>query len=244
LLVIKMKQFDKHSVTRFIGHFTERKKDISGIVCNSPKILKKILYFAIIDALSKSAFPDINHNKARFVKTLIAFSGWNDGERISLPFLYNDISDSTNNNIEPLQKGVGDELKKWPVKTPAQIKLSRDSHVHSLLSLIEHKNEKDELSFKEMIEKFSHYNLLWEYRNCLVHEFRQPGYGHELEGDDFPFYQGALGTDEIRLCYPVQFIANLIEQILKNLEKHLINNQINPYNSFEYGAFWNKKRNH
>lgn len=239
-----MKQYDKHSVTRFIGHFTERKNDISSIVCNSPEILQKILYFTIIDALSKSAFPNINHNKDRFVKTLISFSEWHDGEKISLPFLYNDIFDSTNNNIEHLIKDIGSELIKWPVQTTAQIELSSDSHIHSLLSLIQYNNEKDKLSFKEMIKKFSHYNLLWEYRNCLVHEFRQPGYGYELEGDNFPFYQGVLGTDEICLCYPVKFIATLIERILKNLENHFINNQINPYNSFEYGAFWNKKRNH
>ncbi len=235
-----MKQYDKQSVAKFLGHFTERKNDVDSINCNSQEILKKILYCTIIDALSKSVFPDINHNKARFVKILIIFSEWVDGERISLPFLYNEILNSTNKYINPLRTYVGNELNKWPVQTTAQIKLSRDSKIDSLLPLIQHNDQSGKLSYKEMIEKFSHFNLLWEYRNCLVHEFRQPGYGHELEDDDFPFYQGALGTDEIRLCYPVQFIANLIAPILKNLEKYFMNNQINPYNSYQYGAFWNK----
>jgi hypothetical protein len=234
----QMKLNDNKSIIKFLDHFIERKRDIDEIKCNSSDIYKKTLYSIIIDALSKSAFPGVDHNKERFVKTISQFGEWDEGKRISLPFLNRELVDINDESFYKIKRYIEDELNKWPTHSPALIKLDRDSELKSILSLLP--NSETQKDVQRKVQKFKHHHLLWEYRNCLIHEFRQPGYGHEQDGDDFPFYQGVYPSNEIRLCYPTEFFAKLIETIIYNLKGYFISQKINPYNSFEYGAFWTK----
>lgn len=236
-----MRKYDPLEVDKFVNHFHERRNDVDTIICNSSEIIKKILYLNIADSLSKATFPQTDQNKNRFVTLIDKFGGWKDGEKVSLPFLKNDLSVIKRDDFEELKNFVNSELEKWPIRSPVQITLASDAVEKFIIAMLPPPKKNEKYNPEIFVKKYCHYSLLWEYRNCLVHEFRQPGYGHELEEDTFPFYEAAYPSLEIRLCYPTRFISKLVETIIDNLREHFHTNKINPYNSFTYGAFWNKK---
>ena len=89
-------------------------------------------------------------------------------------------------------------------------------------------------------------DLLYTYRNHLLHEFREPGYGADFGADSrTPYY---LGTDHLtgqsswELVFPVQFLQNLCEGCISGLEAYLITNNLNPYDSYKFGTMWRRSR--
>ena len=72
-------------------------------------------------------------------------------------------------------------------------------------------------------------NLFYTYRNNLIHEFREPGYGTDWSGKSVvPFY-GSYIDGPWELVFPVGFIAALYEQALTGLRVHMLANKIDPY---------------
>jgi len=64
------------------------------------------------------------------------------------------------------------------------------------------------------LSSFTHLNLLYQYRNSLVHELREPGHGMEFHQnhDDEPFYHGmtiveadGFSGKTLELVYPLNF---------------------------------------
>lgn len=90
-----------------------------------------------------------------------------------------------------------------------------------------------------------HIYLLYEYRNALVHEFREPGYDFGNLGDDpTPYYmdiQNEQGAHHWDLGYPAPFFALLAERALLNLKAHCEKNGIDPYTAYEFGSRWRRK---
>jgi hypothetical protein len=89
--------------------------------------------------------------------------------------------------------------------------------------------------------------LFYTYRNSLIHELRNLGYGlEELSLEKEPSYHHF--TDEKneetwQLVYPLGFFEIICETCVKNLKKYLVSNNINPYNSFNSGSYWKEGLN-
>lgn len=73
---------------------------------------------------------------------------------------------------------------------------------------------------KELLRESTHSSLLYVYRNHLVHEFREPGHGMEMDQRNvFPYYHsltrlsvaGERSKDTWELVYPLGFLANRFE---------------------------------
>jgi hypothetical protein len=87
--------------------------------------------------------------------------------------------------------------------------------------------------------------LLYTYRNHLLHEFREPGQGLEMGADPAnPYYIGMdyLGTRQSswELIFPVQFLQSLCKSCINGLEAHLITNNLNPYDAYKFGTMWRR----
>jgi hypothetical protein len=97
------------------------------------------------------------------------------------------------------------------------------------------------------LSSFTHLNLLYQYRNSLVHELREPGHGmefHKEHGE--PFYHGSttVGTnaysreETLELVYPLNFYFGLTENVINNVERYLRKNAIDPYRCYRFGSSW------
>jgi hypothetical protein len=102
---------------------------------------------------------------------------------------------------------------------------------------------------KITLESLQHVNLLYAYRNSLVHEFRAPGYSLELEDDKDPFYMSMSDVGDVEsgyrweLSYPVAFIEVLCDKCITNLEAYLKKDRLDPRASFVFGSYWLEELN-
>jgi len=95
------------------------------------------------------------------------------------------------------------------------------------------------------LESLQHFNLLYAYRNSLVHELREPGYGMEFdENEEYPYYHGRTiiyGDREerrIELVYPVNFFRRIAATCITGLEIYLKDTQLDPYDYYKFGTYW------
>lgn len=85
----------------------------------------------------------------------------------------------------------------------------------------------------------------YEYRNTLIHEFREPGKAKVIdEYYDSPYYlymdDLSTGDSSWELVFTATFLERLCEGSLDGLEKYLMENNQNPYNSYEIGPLWSR----
>ena len=84
-----------------------------------------------------------------------------------------------------------------------------------------------------------------KYRNTLIHEFREPGkYAIPSVDDLSPFSKAveheSTGEKTWELVFPVKFLERLCERSIDGLEKYLIENNQDPYESYERGPLWSR----
>lgn len=233
-----MQQETEENIIQFIDYF----KDQIYVVKNakfkqSDKLFKKILYLSFIDTLAKTVARRKDNNKTRFISFVEKFGNWDHGNRVSLPQL-NYYLESKQQNIEfrKIYDFTNQALSNWG--QGQRITLESDPVISELERLWP--QNLDNNHFKSL-GSFQHLNLLYSYRNALVHEYRKLGYGSEAEGDSAPFYHGLEDIDNgysWELVYPLGFFENILKNILIELKSFYTEKQINPHDSFKYGSHW------
>ncbi|MEP4558412.1 hypothetical protein [Cobetia amphilecti] len=101
------------------------------------------------------------------------------------------------------------------------------------------------------IKRFKHENLLYLYRNYLVHEFRHPGKAIENDRHSCqpPFYQKTatinyLGDNDCdfsngwELVYPVGFFVFMCKEALSVVVSYHENNKTSPFANYSDSSFW------
>jgi hypothetical protein len=96
------------------------------------------------------------------------------------------------------------------------------------------------------LESLQHWQLMYAYRNSLIHALRTPGYGMEFGSDESPHYhQMSTPATEDRevtvtaeLVYPWKFLHKLCDTGLIELRKYFLENEINPFDSYVFGSYW------
>src|SRR5579862_3808401 len=130
------------------------------------EVFRKALYVSMIDALSACAYDSMRPGD-RFRRFVLEIGNWRDGERVSLPqaalFFHGDTDMLT--AIEAL-------LANW-----------QWGQTHSITS----DPFPNQLPARQTLSKVQHLNLLWQFRNCILHSFRDPG-GMDLHTRDEPCY--------------------------------------------------------
>ncbi len=97
---------------------------------------------------------------------------------------------------------------------------------------------------KKCLKSSQHFQLFYKYRNFLVHEYREPGYGWEAlaDSEQDPIYQimpSGLGRGEaIRLVYPVGFFQRIACSVIESFKVWLSQNAIDPYERVKNVSAW------
>ena len=150
---------------------------------------RKALYVSMLDGLSACAYPNDTNSGHRFRTFVSSIGNWGDGERISLPqaALYFQAD-------PPMSAAVAGLLNAWAWGQPQSI--TSDPLPNQLPAHAE-------------LEKLKHVNLLWKFRNSILHAFADPSgfdFGNRVE----PYYVGNIATHTWRLVVPEQFLRNLL----------------------------------
>ena len=233
-------------IDRFIGYFREQMILIDGIPkSESSKIFKKALYVSVIDTLSKCVFPHRVGNRERFVAFVMRFSKWGEGYNISMPHLAKLLRVNPDPAYEKLRKSIFNAYNSSVVHRSQIVGIDTDPTYEDI--------KKDWPVQKECripiegvtLESLQHFNLLYAYRNSLVHELREPGYGAEFDEDEKnPYYHSRTIIDgdrekrRIELVYPVNFFRKIVETCISNLDIYLKDNQLDPYDYYKFGTYW------
>ena len=231
-------------IERFANYFRKQLCEIQAMKTDSAELYQRLLYLTLLDTLSGIAFPDAK-NRDRYISFIKKFCEWSDGDRVSLPHLAQLLQMVSDPEYKKVHEWTINKLETHPVHGGTIEEISYDPSFEEVKAHWPNNELNIELEGKKIwIEQLQHFNLLYAYRNTLVHEFRIPGYGIEI--DDTPYYHllrhsNANGDDipsTIELVYPHQFLFQLCDSGLKQLVLNFTNNGINPYDSRKFGTYW------
>lgn len=218
-------------IDQYINYFRQRLPEITSIA--SPHY-RKTLYVTLLDCLSRAGFPSIPNHRLRFVTFIDKCSNWKDKDRVSTPQLKLTLDNSTISS-GALYDAVSARLDSWT--EGAILRPDSDPTFDELRTLM-NANE------QHYVEKARYPELLYTYRNHLVHEFRQPGYGIELSDDpSTPYYHSMTASmtgSSWELVFPAQFFHGLCDNSIAGLEVHLKNSNLNPYEAYQFGTLWQR----
>jgi len=229
----------------YIGHFRKKVQRLREYELHpEDRLLKKNILVSILDALSRTTSNYADGNRERFTGIVANFGDWPNHTRVSAPH----VKYFLHNLRSPAYEGARSFIEEVIRKNShgGFVTLSRDpefEEVRRLWPVPVDQKLVNQLS----LSSFTHLNLLYQYRNSLVHELREPGRGMEFhETHEEPFYHGmtTIETDEspgkktLELVYPLNFYFALTESVLKNVERYLRRNAIDPYSCYRFGSSW------
>ncbi len=210
-----------------------------------PVLLQKILYISILDALSRAPFLRAKPRE-RMVGFLLQFSSWGpDAERVSLPHLKRLLALVPDPAFESLRRFVHEALAAWP--DSGDIQLSQDPDLGAVRKLWPREPQYQKPIGGELtLEFLQHTNLFYRYRNSLVHEYRQSGYGFDfgIAVQQEPYYEihtvadGDATYTSYELTYPVGFLKRLCKDGLARLDEYLTTNGLDPRDYYDFGSYW------
>ena len=236
-------------IKRYTDYFNDHVSKISSVQEDQYQYsYRKLLYIAVIDAMSKTAFPFKRH-RDRFISFVKTFSDWEHGERISLTHLVQLLNLNPDPAYEKVRQFANNEIMGW---VPGDVvTLDRDPWISSVLQ--DWPNEKE---YKEPIEGVSlesikHWSLFYTYRNSLVHELRAPGVSLDDIADQDPAYTYlAGGPSDISmsvgdwiLSYPIHFFHKVCKNCINNLNYYFFKNKIDPLQHLVSGSYFIEELN-
>lgn len=194
-------------------------------------LFRKILFMDIMDALSRAGFPDAKGHRERMTRFLEECSGWKDKDRVSAVQLIL-ILRERGRTCGSLYELAKETMDSWEA---GSIILPQSDLLFEAADAAAKNNEKN------FVIQATYKELFYTYRNHLVHEFREPGYGMESNSDSpTPYYHSMIG-DMWQLVFPTLFIKRICMDSLKGLVALLHSQQRNPYDSYQFGSLWRRR---
>lgn len=231
----------KEKVERFLGFLRDQLSTIKDIDFKQhSSLFRKLFYVGILDTLSRTASHPKKGNRDRILTFVNHFCDWPNRDKISLPHLVRlleKVPDPEFSKLREYAFGLFDEWEEGKIIT-----LDRDPDFKIIKALWPSDIPKPLADIQ--IEFLQHSNLFYRYRNSLVHELREPGYGMEFKEDKEPFYHSMslIDTDaDIRtweLVYPLGFYDTICKAAIANLEQYYLKERIDPYSCYTFGTYW------
>jgi hypothetical protein len=212
------------SVEQFIGYFLS---EIDRIESVENLMYKKILYATVLDPLARAAFGSSISHRRRITRLLEELTFWEARSLVSLPQLALKLSEEKRSRFR-LYREVRLRLSRWP--SGAVIRVAESPTLSELASFAAEEEQK-------YLTACCYAELFYTYRNNLVHEFREPGYGIEWQEDKEPHYL-SMEDSPWQLVFPVGFFASLCRQAIERLRSYLLLHKIDPYTHFDFGSVW------
>lgn len=223
----------KKQINQYCQYFQEQLEAISSI---DRHMHQKILIVSILDTWARVRVPKLDGNRKRFTCLIRERTGWSDHNRVSMPLL--------NLSLESFSKSKAERLKREVQSKLINFKYGHITNMNEvdpvISDIIDFAETDDE---RKLVEDTEHVNLLYTYRNHLVHEFNEPGHGFSITNNFSPYYHGMGtldGNNSIELVYPQAFFMKIAKDTLANLEIYLKANSLDPYAFYEFGTFWRK----
>lgn len=198
-------------------------------------LYKKSLVMSAIDTLAGLRFTKENYrelnkqNKKRFVRFLAEFSEWNNGPRISIPYLFDQLAKRNIKDTE-LYENLQGKLARYEDFNAGAI-----LHIEDIDTMVAELFELATTEYEEqLILKSQHYSLFYEYRNCKTttlsevggvmeaFQYAQPNYYSSAKSENHEFH-------DWQLSYPIAHFHNLFSCSIKNMRQYFIKSNINPY---------------
>lgn len=197
-------------------------------------IHRKILYCTILDSLAGVRYQEKNlGNRERFIALVREHSGWPEGDMISVPILAERLPNTA--PASPLQQHLQTKLSAHDPNGGNSLPASCfDECRHVLDQLATDSAE------RKCVAQSQHYELFYKYRNFVVHEFREPGYGAETLAPEAsePRYHAHLGDPKWRLLYPQGFLSRMIRSALASISSYFTSEGIDPYTRIKDSSAW------
>jgi len=217
-------------ISKFCSYFDSRIKEIENL---NNRLYQKILIVTLMDTLSIAwTRGSEKRNKLRFCKLIRECIKWEGSDRISIPMLNYRLvkrSNLLNDKITALFNNYKEE-RIYRIDTDPFY----SDFIENILITKEEEN---------LLKDTRHTELLYKYRNNLIHEFREPGHGMEISNDnESPYYYLMLNlrtnVETWELVYPKLFLIKLAKTALISLKHNLLEKDLNPYSFFKFGTPW------
>ncbi len=231
-------------IKSYFGYIEDHLESIKNI--ESPKftvVYKKLCYTASIDLLYNLIYPS-SSPREKVVKTLKRFAKWKHGYNVSLPYLLRLLSKTPDPSFEKLLIFTKEEISKW---SPGElVELNRDMKYEDVKNIWPKNSECKELIDGVSLDRLSHFQLFYTYRNSLVHELSPPAHSFDLKEINNPFYihNAKLSSDlkikeeKWMLSYPLIFFEKLSRDIFESIKEYYKSSELNPYDMFITGSYW------
>jgi hypothetical protein len=241
----------EESIDKFCGYFYGQIESIRSLITLEGdgntrdienfqiKFYKKVLLITALDTLAcirfpKQRFPSLNkNNRSRFIRFLEVSKCWQSGELVSIPFLFeNKDKGSISDGL--LRFYIKNILKKFNANETTNIPSKNiDQPKEALFELATTEQE------EKAIMECQHYELLYRYRNYLIHESREPGNAMDILPDENdPYYHSYVGQKKYVLTYPLDMFIKILENAVDYISKYLKNHKLNPYDFVEETDRW------
>ena len=218
----------RDEIARFSSYFSCKIDEVEKV---DSSFFRKVLYMGIVDTLSRAGFPNTKEQRKRWVKFIDECSSWEDRDRVSAQQLMLNLEKEKkiNGNLYKLVKKTVDSWPEGSIIDPQSDLTSDEANIAA------GKGERN------LVKDATYKHLFYTYRNNLVHEFREPGYGIESsEKNPTPYYHGMIG-EPWQLVFTDVFIKRVCAGCLCGLVTLLHSQQRNPYESFEFGSSWGRQ---
>ena len=233
---------DRHD--RYFGFIREKLEGIDNLDSEALRTHRKVLYVAFVDSLSAIVFPAYSHNRDRFTAFVTQFGNWPDAGRISTPHLARALALNPDPAYNKVRALVSQSFGKW--SPGALVPLSQDLEAGVVGTHWPSGRNYEQPVPGASWEHFKHAELLYSYRNSLVHGFRSLGLSAEVPEDREPYYLSSHDAtpDAVsklphwELIYPVAFLSKLAQSSLTAVETHMRANLIDPVEVLRSGRFW------
>jgi hypothetical protein len=221
-----------YDTEKYCSYFERQLNQIQKL---NARLHKKVLLLVILDTLGRARYPTIEKHKPRFINLVRDHIQWKDHSRVSLYRILL-ISQSQSSGLTKFAQASIGKWNDWEMPDIATDPLKE--HIQHLAT-----NDQE----RRLVDDSTHLNLFYAYRNHLIHEFREPGAGMEMDQhDNYPYYHrmthlSSNGDDEREtweLVYPLGFFLTLATSCLAKLKYHLLANDLNPYSFYKFGTLW------
>lgn len=230
------------AILDYCSYFREQLLKIEAL---AELLYAKILTATLLDALATGRYPEKQVGE-RYTALIESYANWHARNRVS-PIQYDlyvkrHVDAAATGNVS-LHLAALAKTMRITCEREQFLAITEDPLVDALMAM--HPTAKE----RAALTQTTHLALLYAYRNRLVHEFKEPGYGFEfdrrhLESFYFQWLQAGanIDPDPPQLTYPLKWWLSTARTVLDGLEAFYSENRLDPYERHEFGSLWPRKK--
>lgn len=229
---------------RYFAHVRGKLEQIDRVSGDDLSVHRRVLYVTYVDSLSALVFPAYTQNRPRFTDFVVKFCGWKYAERVSTPHLVRALLLNPDPAFDKVRTLARESVRSW--RSGSHIDLSSDLEAGLVGTHWPSGKFYEQPVAGAAWNHLKHVELLYAYRNALVHDFVALGAAYDLPEDDEPYYisthtvSGGQREEPFHweLVYPSAFLRNLANNGLASVEEHIRRNEIDPFEVLSKGRYW------